>query len=70
MPLKPEQILQFFKKLFKLQIEMNRQQMKSQSTDFFNSFQQTADKTAGFYTEWTFTADQSHSLLGRQVCLT
>jgi len=41
MPLKPELILQFFKKLFKLHIEMNRRQMKSQSTDPFNSFQPT-----------------------------
>lgn len=48
MPLKPEEILQLFKKLFKLKTEKNRKQMKSQSTDHLNSFQQTTDKNGSF----------------------
>lgn len=48
-PLKPEQILWFFKKLFKLDTEMNRRQMKSQSTDLLNSLQWTRQ------IKWQFT---------------
>lgn len=70
MPLKPEQILWFFKKFFKLDTEMNQQQMKSQSTDLLNSLQWTQQIKWQFYTVWTFTTEQSLYLLCKQACLT